>query len=184
MIPIVRVHLDDELAGRLNTRSDQLKTLRADTRAARAAWKSAALERHGIRAHLVQMAPGIRRCMYCGDNLGTDIDHFEPISSAPIRAFVSQQQQRYWARTSLQLLASHGSLASYARPSPSRHERTRFRLVLCQVLRDRPTSDAPAARPPARPGERPCLITPVRPARHRRRSHPDGRACRTTCACG
>jgi hypothetical protein len=25
--------------------------------------------------------------MYCGDNLGTDIDHFEPISSAPIRTF-------------------------------------------------------------------------------------------------
>jgi hypothetical protein len=28
------------------------------------------------------MAAGIMRCMYCGDNLGTDIDHFEPISGA------------------------------------------------------------------------------------------------------
>jgi hypothetical protein len=25
--------------------------------------------------------------MYCGDNLGTDIDHFEPISSAPVKTF-------------------------------------------------------------------------------------------------
>ncbi|WP_433183400.1 HNH endonuclease [Actinoallomurus sp. CA-150999] len=25
--------------------------------------------------------------MYCGDNLGTDIDHFEPISRAPLRTF-------------------------------------------------------------------------------------------------
>jgi hypothetical protein len=25
--------------------------------------------------------------MYCGDNLGTDVDHFEPISSAPFRTF-------------------------------------------------------------------------------------------------
>jgi len=33
------------------------------------------------------MAPGIYRCMYCGDNLGTDIDHFEPISRAPLRTF-------------------------------------------------------------------------------------------------
>nr|WP_237419389.1 HNH endonuclease [Kitasatospora sp. SID7827] len=25
--------------------------------------------------------------MYCGDNLGTDIDHFEPIAQAPLRTF-------------------------------------------------------------------------------------------------
>ncbi|QNE79396.1 HNH endonuclease [Streptomyces finlayi] len=33
------------------------------------------------------MAPGHQRCMYCGDNQGTDIDHFEPKSLAPVRTF-------------------------------------------------------------------------------------------------
>ncbi|WP_199742461.1 HNH endonuclease family protein [Streptomyces triticirhizae] len=27
------------------------------------------------------------RCMYCEDSLGTDIDHFQPIANAPLRAF-------------------------------------------------------------------------------------------------
>jgi uncharacterized protein (TIGR02646 family) len=87
VIPITRVKLDDTLAGRLDTRTTQLKTVGADSGIARKAWKSAAKDRYGIRNHLTRMAPGIQRCMYCGDNLGTDIDHFEPISSAPVRAF-------------------------------------------------------------------------------------------------
>jgi hypothetical protein len=33
------------------------------------------------------MAPGIERCMYCGDNRGTDIDHFEPIKEHPAGTF-------------------------------------------------------------------------------------------------
>lgn len=33
------------------------------------------------------MAAGTQRCMYCGDNLGTDIDHFAPISSSPLTTF-------------------------------------------------------------------------------------------------
>ncbi|GAA2969361.1 hypothetical protein GCM10020227_42380 [Streptomyces flavovirens] len=33
------------------------------------------------------MAPGHERCMYCGDNQGSDIDHFEPLTAAPLRAF-------------------------------------------------------------------------------------------------
>ncbi|OKI38618.1 hypothetical protein A6A29_10270 [Streptomyces sp. TSRI0281] len=33
------------------------------------------------------MAPGHQRCMYCGDGQGTDIDHFEPKSLAPLRTF-------------------------------------------------------------------------------------------------
>ncbi|WP_327259265.1 HNH endonuclease [Streptomyces sp. NBC_01240] len=36
---------------------------------------------------LEQMAPGHERCMYCGDNQGTDIDHFEPLTLAPLRTF-------------------------------------------------------------------------------------------------
>ena len=33
------------------------------------------------------MAPGVQRCMYCLDSLGTDIDHFEPKSRRPLRTF-------------------------------------------------------------------------------------------------
>ncbi|MFD1364783.1 HNH endonuclease family protein [Actinoplanes sichuanensis] len=33
------------------------------------------------------MAPGAERCMYCGDNQGTDIDHHEPMARDPLRTF-------------------------------------------------------------------------------------------------
>lgn len=87
MISISRVQLSDELSNRLENRTSQLKAINADSSQARATWRSADTERRGIRAHLEKMALGIQRCMYCGDNLGTDIDHFEPISIAPIRTF-------------------------------------------------------------------------------------------------
>jgi hypothetical protein len=87
MIPITRVQLDDELVTRLDNRTAKLKADNADSSQARSAWRSADTERHGVRTCLEMMAPGIQRCMYCGDNLGTDIDHFEPISSAPVRTF-------------------------------------------------------------------------------------------------
>ena len=87
MIPIARVQLDAELAKRLDNRTVQLKANNADSSQARTAWRSADTERRGVRTYLEDMAPGIKRCMYCGDNLGTDIDHFEPISSAPMRTF-------------------------------------------------------------------------------------------------
>jgi uncharacterized protein (TIGR02646 family) len=40
-----------------------------------------------VRQRLEVMAPGRARCMYCEDNLGTDIDHFWPKSDYPERAF-------------------------------------------------------------------------------------------------
>lgn len=33
------------------------------------------------------MAAGLDRCMYCGENVGTDVDHFEPLSHAPLRTY-------------------------------------------------------------------------------------------------
>jgi hypothetical protein len=87
MIPIARHQLDGELANRLDNRTTRLKMNNADSGHARAAWKSADTERLGVRTYLEKMAPGVQRCMYCGDNLGTDIDHFEPIGVAPIRTF-------------------------------------------------------------------------------------------------
>ncbi|MEL5957461.1 HNH endonuclease [Streptomyces sp. CLV115] len=43
--------------------------------------------RDGLLTTLADMAPGHQRCMYCGDGQGTDIDHFEPKSLAPLRTF-------------------------------------------------------------------------------------------------
>ena len=40
-----------------------------------------------LTSTLAEMAPGLERCMYCGDNQGTDIDHFEPIRVNPLRTF-------------------------------------------------------------------------------------------------
>jgi HNH endonuclease len=87
MIKIFRITIEDELAGRLDRRTSALRASNADSVAARKAWTAARAERRGIREQLVQMAPGIERCMYCGDNRATDIDHFEPIRELPTRTF-------------------------------------------------------------------------------------------------
>ncbi|MEV5847984.1 HNH endonuclease [Streptomyces sp. NPDC051985] len=40
-----------------------------------------------LKRTLGRMAPGHERCMYCGDNQGCAIDHFEPLALNPLRAF-------------------------------------------------------------------------------------------------
>jgi hypothetical protein len=87
VIPLVRIGIDDALAAQLAARTAQLRAANADTAAARAAWRSARTEKLGIRDHLIRMAPGVQRCMYCGDSLATDIDHFEPIREFPAGTF-------------------------------------------------------------------------------------------------
>jgi hypothetical protein len=87
MIRISRIALEDQLASRLATRTSALKAGNTDSKAARKAWDSAHKDKQGIRAHLVHMAPGIERCMYCGDSRATDIDHFEPIKEFPAGTF-------------------------------------------------------------------------------------------------
>lgn len=87
MIRISRITLEGKLADKLNRRTTALKAASADLQAARKAWNSARAVKQGIRLHLTQMAPGIERCMYCGDNRGTDIDHFEPIREFPPGTF-------------------------------------------------------------------------------------------------
>lgn len=57
---------------------------------ARELWKHTTVRRNvhaPLRDLLADMAAGRERCMYCGDNQGTDIDHFDPIDRHPIRAF-------------------------------------------------------------------------------------------------
>jgi hypothetical protein len=87
MIRLSRVELDDELTARLERRTSVIRGANADSEAARRAWRAARHEKQGIRTYLIRMAPGIERCMYCGDNRGTDIDHFEPIKESPARTF-------------------------------------------------------------------------------------------------
>lgn len=86
MIRITRIPITDDLVERLARRTTALAD--ADTATARRAWQSARTEKAGIRRHLNQMAPGLQRCMYCADSLGTDIDHFEPIKEFPAGTFV------------------------------------------------------------------------------------------------
>lgn len=50
-------------------------------------WANRRQVRPALLAGLAEMAPGHERCMYCGDSQGTDIDHFEPKSLAPLRTF-------------------------------------------------------------------------------------------------
>ncbi|MGW0577505.1 HNH endonuclease [Streptomyces sp. NPDC002920] len=40
-----------------------------------------------MKTLLESMAHGRARCMYCDDSRGTDIDHFQPLKLAPLRAF-------------------------------------------------------------------------------------------------
>lgn len=87
MIPIKRIELNANLASRLDSRTSQLKLDNADAERARTAWKASRTERRELREVLEMMAPGIQRCMYCGDSMGTDIDHFAPISFAPLGTF-------------------------------------------------------------------------------------------------
>lgn len=87
MISIPRTNLDADLTTKLNQLTDRLRSDSADAALARKRWSAAPAERSAIRSHLRTMALGIERCMYCGDNIGSDIDHFEPISRAPLRTF-------------------------------------------------------------------------------------------------
>ncbi|WP_433270310.1 HNH endonuclease [Actinosynnema sp. CS-041913] len=90
MIRIARTPLPAEVAARLPPLTDEIAAAPDRVKAARAAWKRAAVRRsvHApLRRLLEEMAPGYQRCMYCGDSQGTDIDHYEPLSRNPLRTF-------------------------------------------------------------------------------------------------
>jgi HNH endonuclease len=50
------------------------------------AWQNSSV-RKSVRARLGEMAHGFERCMYCGENQGTGVDHFEPVARNPLRTF-------------------------------------------------------------------------------------------------
>lgn len=87
MIPIQRSAPPAEVVADLRRRTERLVATEADGEAARKEWANGAETKQRVRDLLGEMAPGRTRCMYCLDNVGTDIDHFEPLTRAPLRAF-------------------------------------------------------------------------------------------------
>lgn len=92
MIRITRTALPAGLSGYLAALTEQLADTPLDQRAtaARGLWRRKSTRdrvHQPLGSALRQMAPGLERCMYCGDNQGTDIDHFEPLARNPLRTF-------------------------------------------------------------------------------------------------
>ncbi|MEU2774419.1 HNH endonuclease [Streptomyces sp. NPDC007162] len=90
MIRLRRAVLSAGTAELLNGYTDDIRqqaTEKERKERAKELWESRRQIRPALRAGLTEMAPGHERCMYCGDSQGTDIDHFEPKSLAPLRTF-------------------------------------------------------------------------------------------------
>jgi HNH endonuclease len=92
VIPIRRLPLPAEVSEQMAGLTGQIQAATPEQRAttARDLWRSTAARARvtgPVRVVLQRMAPGIERCMYCGDSFGTDIDHHEPLKRAPLRAF-------------------------------------------------------------------------------------------------
>ncbi|QIY56820.1 hypothetical protein HEP86_22695 [Streptomyces sp. RPA4-5] len=87
MIPVQRLPATNRLVRLCDSRTEKIRKLGATSEAARDEWRLAEAAKSEIRALLEKMAPGVLRCMYCLDSLGTDIDHFEPLSRTPLRTF-------------------------------------------------------------------------------------------------
>jgi hypothetical protein len=89
VIRLARPALPPSATARMTVLTGQLSALPQErlSAAARRMWSSDRTVRPTIRRTLGEMAPGRERCMYCGDNQGSDVDHFEPLSRAPLRTF-------------------------------------------------------------------------------------------------
>lgn len=88
MIPLQRVAISANAQVLLTRWTQRVEDAGATGPAAREMWRIAAAPKGHVRAALESMARGALRCMYCDDSRGTDIDHFEPLERAPLRAFV------------------------------------------------------------------------------------------------
>ncbi|WP_026424365.1 HNH endonuclease [Actinokineospora inagensis] len=90
MIRLVRPPLPVELAETLQRATEGVRSVPRREHAARARtmWRSRGQLRQALGHRLREFAPGRERCMYCGDNQGTDIDHFSPVALTPLLTFV------------------------------------------------------------------------------------------------
>lgn len=90
MIKIERLALSDDVVGRLAGEMSMLAAVedhQARYATARRQWNNKRPLKASLREALGRMAPGLERCMYCGDNQGATIDHYEPMSRNPLRTF-------------------------------------------------------------------------------------------------
>ncbi|WP_328606099.1 HNH endonuclease [Amycolatopsis sp. NBC_00345] len=85
MIALQRASLPPAVVTELTRLTSRIPHGDSDT--ARKLWRSSRDTRRFIRDRLGLMAAGRGYCMYCGDGLGTSVDHFEPIARNPRRAF-------------------------------------------------------------------------------------------------
>jgi hypothetical protein len=90
VIRLRRALLSSVTTGLLKDYTDDIR--RQDTEKerkdrAKELWANRRQVRPALLGGLAEMAPGHERCMYCGDSQGSDIDHFEPKSLAPLRTF-------------------------------------------------------------------------------------------------
>lgn len=85
---IDRLPLDDATLSRLRKLTDRVARSADPKGEATRLWKNLAPGvRQTIMNVLAAMSTGRRRCMYCEDSQGTDIDHFRPKSTYPTYAF-------------------------------------------------------------------------------------------------
>lgn len=88
MIRILRSDLPPRVLARMSAATDRIRSAPRDERYEKAhtAWGNSTIRRT-VRAKLGEMAAGSERCMYCGENRGTSVDHFEPVARNPLRTF-------------------------------------------------------------------------------------------------
>ena len=80
--PATAAYLERQTAA-IEACDETLRRATSDTR-----WRNKSAEQFAVvRQALRDMCSGHARCMYCEDSHATDIDHFEPRSRAPERAF-------------------------------------------------------------------------------------------------
>ncbi|WP_410577353.1 HNH endonuclease [Amycolatopsis sp. lyj-108] len=85
MIGIRRIALPGRVVADLEELTARIPP--GDSKEARRLWRVSRAVRRSLRAGLDVMAAGRGYCMYCGDGLGSTVDHFEPIARNPGRAF-------------------------------------------------------------------------------------------------
>ncbi|WP_159401426.1 HNH endonuclease [Streptomyces maremycinicus] len=88
MIPLQRVPVSSHAQRLLTRRTEIIEAAGGTAETAREQWRTAQAPKRHVRVALESMARGVVRCMYCDESRATDIDHFEPIERAPLRAFV------------------------------------------------------------------------------------------------
>lgn len=91
MIGLRRISLANSVSDQLAnlTTTISLKTTMAErVTEAKRLWRGRPQVRAELKSSLQKFASGRLRCMYCGDNQGTDVDHYEPVATSPQKTFV------------------------------------------------------------------------------------------------